>query len=67
MNRSRDLVRIRAVYMGAIGGLGLMVVGVLVTSLMDDVPRYGVLGVALSIIGLIYFYFCMATLWRSRG
>jgi uncharacterized membrane protein YqjE len=53
--------------MGAIGGLGLMVVGVLVTSLMDDVPRYGVLGVALSIIGLIYFYFCMATLWRSRG
>jgi FtsH-binding integral membrane protein len=55
MNRSRDLVRIRALLMGAfIGGLGLMVVGIylMMTSYEDN----GALGGVLSIIGVIFFY-----------
>ena len=57
MNRSSDLVRFRAALMGAIGGLGLMVVGVFVIAPMSsEVPQYGALGALLLFIGIIFFY-----------
>jgi len=43
--------------MGAIGGLGLMVVGVFVIAPMSsEVPQYGALGALLLFIGIIFFY-----------